>query len=277
MCQEPAQENCKVLTQRGQVQVFGQTFLGKMSFLAEKWTSPRTLQFSWEAATMTRSKTQPDESKQPSATARRIRSALIPAAILVVMAAGYVAIQKWSQRAAPNPEAFDAVQKKQPLTFLELQPLTGVARSVSLQDIQGHVTLLNFWGTWCRPCRDELPHLAALQQRYAGHETFRLLAVSCPPASLSNDARDLYEETSALLKRLKLDLPTYSDSDGMTRGAVDQLVPEAVNPTTGDSLFPLTVLVDRNRVIRAVWLGYRPGAETEMERYIGMLLEEERE
>jgi hypothetical protein len=40
------QENCKVLTQRGQVHVFGQTFLGKMSFLAEKWTSPRTLQFS---------------------------------------------------------------------------------------------------------------------------------------------------------------------------------------------------------------------------------------
>jgi hypothetical protein len=37
------QENCKVLTQRGQVHVFGQTFLGKMCFLAEKWTSPRTL------------------------------------------------------------------------------------------------------------------------------------------------------------------------------------------------------------------------------------------
>jgi hypothetical protein len=43
----PTQENCKVLTQRGQVHVFGQTFLGKMCFLAEKWTSPRTLQFSW--------------------------------------------------------------------------------------------------------------------------------------------------------------------------------------------------------------------------------------
>jgi hypothetical protein len=41
------QENCKVLTQGGQVHVFGHAFLGKLSFLAEKWTSPRTLQFSW--------------------------------------------------------------------------------------------------------------------------------------------------------------------------------------------------------------------------------------
>lgn len=40
------QENCKVPRRRGQVHVFGQPFLGKRRLLAEKWTSPRTLQFS---------------------------------------------------------------------------------------------------------------------------------------------------------------------------------------------------------------------------------------
>src|SRR5664280_763595 len=48
LCKPPDidQENCKVPTQRGQVHVFGQPFLSKMCFLAEKWTSPRTLQTS---------------------------------------------------------------------------------------------------------------------------------------------------------------------------------------------------------------------------------------
>ena len=39
------QENCKVLSRRGQVHVFGQEFVGRTGILAEKWTSPRTLQF----------------------------------------------------------------------------------------------------------------------------------------------------------------------------------------------------------------------------------------
>jgi cytochrome c biogenesis protein CcmG, thiol:disulfide interchange protein DsbE len=218
-----------------------------------------------------------DESEQPAAMARRIRSALVPAGILLVMASGYLAMRHWPQpqRAAPRPDAFNGVKDKRTLSFLELQPLTGAERPVTLRDIEGRVTLLHFWGTWCRPCRDELPHLAALRRRYAGRETFQLLAVSFPPCSLPVDAEALREETAALLKRLKLDLPTYSDVDGRTRDAADQIVPEAVDHSSGVSLFPLTLLLDRRGVVRAVWLGYRPGAETEMERYIDMVLEEE--
>ena len=40
--------------------------------------------------------------------------------------------------------------------------------------------------------------------------------------------------------------------------------------------YPTTLLLDGKGVIRAVWLGYRAGVETEMERYIGMLLDEEK-
>ena len=40
------------------------------------------------------------------------------------------------------------------------------------------------------------------------------------------------------------------------------------------AFYPLTVLLDRQCVIRAVWVGYRPGVETEMERYVDMMLEE---
>jgi len=78
--------------------------------------------------------------------------------------------------------------------------------------------------------------------------------------------QSLQEDTASLLKRLNLDLPSYYDSDGGTQYALGNLIdPE---------FYPTTVLLDRHGVIRAVWVGYRPGMETEMERYIGALLDE---
>ena len=169
------------------------------------------------------------------------------------------------RRIAPNPVTHAGVGE--PLRYLELLPLTGGQPRVGRQDLLGHVTLLNFWGTWCPPCRAELPHLAELRQRYAGREAFRLLAVSCPAAGEPDDVQSLRENTEALLKRLRLDLPTYYDPQLETRASVDR-------PTREDDYYPLSLLLDRKGVIRAVWSSYRPGVETEMERFIDMLLEE---
>ena len=38
---------------------------------------------------------------------------------------------------------------------------------VKLSDFKGKVVLLNFWATWCPPCRDEIPDLVSLQQQYS--------------------------------------------------------------------------------------------------------------
>ncbi len=76
------------------------------------------------------------------------------------------------------------------------------------------------------------------------------------------------ENTEELLTQLKLDLPTYSDPDSITLSAADAAIALEGYPTT--------LLLDGKGVIRAVWLGYRAGVETEMERYIGMVLEEEK-
>ena len=210
---------------------------------------------------------QHDEPKQPATMKSRVAGTVLAAAVVIVAAAGYWAVVGWLMPAPnlPKPEIHPGVGR--PLPFLELRPLTGDAPPISLADLQNHVTLLNFWGTWCPPCRNELPHIAELRQRFAGQEAFRLLAVSCPPGGQADDVQSLQEDTASLLKRLGLDLPTYYDPDGATQYALGNLI--------NLEGYPTTVLLDRRGVIRAVWVGYRPGVETEMERYISTLLDEE--
>lgn len=168
------------------------------------------------------------------------------------------------QRLVPHPEYHAGVGSQ--LTFLELEPLTGHPPRLSTGDLLDRVTLLNFWGTWCPPCRSELPHIAELRKRFAGQEAFQLVAISYPQLGQGDDLQSLREETASLLKRQKIDLPTYYDPDDMTRAAVDRVI--------GFEGFPTTVLLDRNGVIRAIWAGYRPGLETEVELYVDKVLGE---
>jgi thiol-disulfide isomerase/thioredoxin len=186
--------------------------------------------------------------------------------IIVISNIGFVLshLRPLFQQNIRGPESHRGVGQK--LTFLELDPLTGGPPSLSVADLQGHVTLLNIWGTWCPPCREELPHMANLQKRFADRETFRLLAISYPPGGRSDDRQSLREDTEELLKRLNLDLPTYCDPGSKTLSAVDQLIVF--------SGYPTSVLLDRHGVVRDVWVGYRPGVETEMERRVDEVLSE---
>jgi hypothetical protein len=56
---------------------------------------------------------------------------------------------------------------------------------------------------------------------------------------------------------------------------VNHIVPDALSDTAGVSLFPVTVLLGRHAIVRAVWIGYRPGMETEIERYVDRVLSQE--
>jgi cytochrome c biogenesis protein CcmG, thiol:disulfide interchange protein DsbE len=210
-----------------------------------------------------------EQSNEPNPPTAKysLKPLLIPVSFIVFAVAAYLLVQKFFPPVISKPEDHSGVGK--PLSYLELRPLTGEGPSIALADLQNRVTLLNFWGTWCPPCRQELPHIAELYQRFAGHEAFRLLAVSCPAGGQANDVQSLQEETAALLKRLDLKLPTYYDPDNGTLVALDKLI--------AFKGFPTTVLLDRRGVIRAVWgEGYRPGVETEMERYISQFLDEKK-
>lgn len=58
---------------------------------------------------------------------------------------------------------------------LELKDLDGAP--VRLADYRGKVVLLNFWATWCEPCRDEMPSIQSLKRRLAGRP-FEVIAVN---------------------------------------------------------------------------------------------------
>jgi thiol-disulfide isomerase/thioredoxin len=172
----------------------------------------------------------------------------------------------WSQ--APrmreqNPRDHQAVGKKLPA--LELQPLTGADTPVTLDDLKGRVALIDFWGTWCGPCKLEMPHLVRVAKTFATKPDFQFLAVSCGQGP-QEDLDELRAETEVYLERAKLAIPAYADLQMVTRNAFD-----SVGQLQG---YPTTFLLDRQGVIRYVWLGAQPGIEEQLQAIIPELLEE---
>ncbi len=144
-----------------------------------------------------------------------------------------------------------------PLPMLELEGLTGTEETVRLDDLKGKVVLVNFWGTWCPPCVEELPHIADLAAALGDRPDFRLLAVSSPAGEADADLFILRSQTEDFLKTRQLDLPTYADPNGVTWQGVDMAI-------GGFDSMPTTVLLDRGGVIRGVWIGYLRGYEKQM-------------
>ncbi len=100
------------------------------------------------------------------------KTVLIVATVAVLVALTYWADRKWTAgerstaRAASSPTTAPEVT---------LKDLSG--RDVSLRQYKGQVILVNFWATWCGPCRIEIPWLIEFQQKY-GPRGFTVLGVA---------------------------------------------------------------------------------------------------
>ena len=135
--------------------------------------------------------------------------------------------------------------------FPEIQFTDRAGAAHSLKDLRGTVTVLNFWATWCGPCRMELPELQGLSNQL-GARGFSVLtfAVDTPPPLADRFA-----------KEIGLALPVYF-LDRETEGSL------------GIDRIPFTVLLDREGKVVRIYAGFSYGGMKDLKEYALRLLDE---
>jgi thiol-disulfide isomerase/thioredoxin len=159
-------------------------------------------------------------------------------------------------------EGVESIAIGQAFPDLNLTPITINEKPVTLADLSGKVTLINFWATWCDPCRAELPEIAEIGEELKNKEDFVLLPVSCG----HDDPTELSIKSLEMLQDMDLDMPCYSDPTGATQLALASIT----NPQ--ERGLPTTLILDRKGIVRGMWVGYLPGQGKEMLKLIAKLL-----
>ncbi|NPA41658.1 MAG: TlpA family protein disulfide reductase [Aquificae bacterium] len=144
--------------------------------------------------------------------------------ILLVALLLYMALFTNSQQAPPG------LGKGKPAPDFKLKTLDG--KEVSLSDYRGKVVLINFWATWCPPCREEMPLFESVYRKYKD-KGFEILAISTD-ASI--------DPVRKFVREFKLSFPIlYDDKNVVNLYSVQGL--------------PTSFLIDREGKIVKVRLG----------------------
>lgn len=160
---------------------------------------------------------------------------LLTGVALSVLAASSLASSDLTGRPAPD---------------FALKSSTG--ENLRLSEYRGDVVMINFWATWCGPCRQEMPLLDDLYNRYE-RVGFNLLGVNIDDDS--SRAMDMIRE-------LGVNFPVLFDA----RKEVSRMYEV--------DAMPVTVIVDREGTVRYVHQGYKPGYEEKYLDQVRALLRE---
>jgi len=129
---------------------------------------------------------------------------------------------------------------------------SSTGENLRLSEYRGDVVMINFWASWCGPCRQEMPLLDELYARYE-RVGFDLLGVN-----IDDDSRRAMQ----MIKELGVTFPVLFDAQ------------KDVSRLYEVEAMPVTVLVDRDGNIRHVHKGYKPGYEDKYLDEIRALLRE---
>jgi cytochrome c biogenesis protein CcmG/thiol:disulfide interchange protein DsbE len=125
-------------------------------------------------------------------------------------------------------------------------------KTARLSELRGKkVVLINFWATWCPPCRLEMPTMQKIYTEYKD-KGFEVLAVNIEP--------DAKEEISEFMKELRLTFPVLLDHD-MKVTRKYRLIG-----------LPVSFLIDRQGIIRTKDVGYHDWTDKESRRQVESLL-----
>jgi thiol-disulfide isomerase/thioredoxin len=130
-------------------------------------------------------------------------------------------------------------------------PLKG-GNDMALSQLRGQVVMINFWASWCGPCRQEMPLLETIHKKYKPMG-FTMLGVNVEPDSkLADD----------FLKKTPVSFPVAYDRESK------------VSKLFRVQGMPSTVIVDRKGNVRVVHKGYKPGDENTYLTHIRSLIRE---
>lgn len=115
---------------------------------------------------------------------------------------------------------------------LTLKDATG--RIYNLNEMKGSVVFINFWASWCAPCKEEMPSIQSLYNSFKDNGQFRMLTV------LYNDD---YQKAANYMKENNFQLPVFIDADGKTAKAY------------GVKGVPETYIIDKKGILREKVLG----------------------
>jgi peroxiredoxin len=115
-------------------------------------------------------------------------------------------------------------------------------KNVSLRSLKGKVVFLNFWATWCPPCRQEMPSMEVLYQHFKD-QGLEFLAV---------DIQEEKSDVAAFMEKYGLNFPTAIDASG------------DISSKYGIRSIPTTFIIDRQGIILAAAVGGRNWDTPEM-------------
>jgi cytochrome c biogenesis protein CcmG, thiol:disulfide interchange protein DsbE len=180
---------------------------------------------------------------------RRVLSP-VPIAILCVVLALVALLAYGLSQNEPDRSVEDALARGEleQAPALELPKLSGGGKG-SLADYRGEVVVLNFWASWCPPCRDESPLLQRWHRRIA----------NAGGTVLGVDALDVTGDAEEFIDEFDLTFPMLKDRDGV---AMEEY---------GVAQLPETFVIDRDGRVKAVRRG--PVDEAFMRSEVAPLLE----
>jgi peroxiredoxin len=125
-------------------------------------------------------------------------------------------------------------------------------KNIKLSELRGQVVMINFWASWCGPCRQEMPILNQLYQRYEPMG-FTLLGVNVEEDKAAADK---------VLREIPVNFPVLYDSKNQ------------VSESYQVRAMPSTFLIDRDGKVRYLHKGYKPGYEDEYQKQVRELIRE---
>jgi cytochrome c biogenesis protein CcmG, thiol:disulfide interchange protein DsbE len=167
-----------------------------------------------------------DHSQEPAALVRRRLIVTVGGLVILALAFGIV----WMQSSKYEPLTVGMAAPDFSLPDIE-------GKTVRLSDYRGKVVFVNFWATWCKPCKEEMPSMEILWENFKS-EDFVMLAISMDRVTTKKDIPPFIES-------MRLTFPILTDSWGQTDKRYKLMgVPE-------------TYIIDQNGVLREKVIGPR--------------------